>query len=84
MRHLIVVLGLTLNVYRCSLARATGPFSSNGSFFLVQRERQAVSETESLKKHASSSFIRHHVTLEFNSDTSRAFYTANLKNWEII
>ena len=32
MRHLIVVLELTFHVNRCSLARATGPFSSHGSF----------------------------------------------------
>ena len=37
--HLIVVLGLTLNVYRCSLARATGHFCPHGRFCLVQRER---------------------------------------------
>ena len=30
-RHLIVVLGLTLHVNRCSLARATGPFSSTAA-----------------------------------------------------
>ena len=39
MRHLAIVLELTLHVYRCSLARATGPFSSQGSFCLVQREQ---------------------------------------------
>ena len=39
MRHLIVVLGLRLHVNRCSLVSATGPFSSNGSFYLLQRER---------------------------------------------
>ena len=39
MHHLIVVPGLTLNVYRRSLARATGPFSSHGSFCFVQREQ---------------------------------------------
>ena len=36
MRHRIVVLGVILNMYRCSLARATGPFSSQGSFGLVE------------------------------------------------
>ena len=36
MRHLIVVLGLTLHVNRCSLARATGLFFSHGSFYLVK------------------------------------------------
>ena len=36
MRHLSAVLGLKFYVYRCSLARATGPFSLNGSFFLVE------------------------------------------------
>ena len=39
MRQLAVVLGFSLDVNRCSLARATGPFSSHGSFCLVQRER---------------------------------------------
>ena len=33
MRHHIVVLGLTLHVYRCSLVRATRPFFSHGSFW---------------------------------------------------
>ena len=46
MRHPIVVLRLKLYVYRCSLARATGPFSSHGSFCLVQRERPATSLRE--------------------------------------
>ena len=39
MRNPVVVLGLTLDVYRCSLARTTGPFSSHSSFWLVQRKR---------------------------------------------
>ena len=39
MRHPIAVLGPALGVYKCSLARATGPFSSHGCFCLVQRER---------------------------------------------
>ena len=34
--HLIVVLGLTFHVNRCSLARATGPDFPNGSFCLVK------------------------------------------------
>ena len=62
MRHTTVVLGLTLNVCRCSLARVTGPFSSQESFCLVQRERQPVYEAESLKKHVPSTFLRHHFT----------------------
>ena len=36
MRHPIVVLGPTFHVYKCSLVRVTGPFSSHGSFFLVK------------------------------------------------
>ena len=36
MRHLIVVLGRTLNVNRFSLARAAGPVFSHGSFCLVK------------------------------------------------
>ena len=36
MRHLIVVLELTLHVNRCSLARATGPVFSHGSFCLMK------------------------------------------------
>jgi len=36
MRHLIVVLGLTLHVNRCSLARATRPVFSHGNFCLVK------------------------------------------------
>ena len=40
MRHLIVVLGLTLYVYRCLLARATGPFFSHGSFCFVANGRK--------------------------------------------
>ena len=39
MRHPFVVLGLTFQVNRCPLARATGLFPSNGSFCLVQRGR---------------------------------------------
>ena len=39
LRHLIVVLGMTLNVYKFSLAKATGPFVSHGSFCPVQRKR---------------------------------------------
>ena len=35
MRNLIVVLGLTFHVKRCSLARATGPVFSHGSFYLA-------------------------------------------------
>ena len=76
MRHPIVVLGLTFNVHRCSLARATGLFSSHGSFRLVQRERPG--------KPSSSTLVRNHSTPGFNSNTSRAFCTANLKSWEII
>ena len=41
MHHVIVVRGLTLHGYRCSLARATGPFSSHGNFCLVQRNGRA-------------------------------------------
>ena len=41
MRHPIFVLGLIFNVHRCSLARATGPFSSHGRLCHVQRERRA-------------------------------------------
>ena len=46
MRHLlVVVLGLTLNMCRCSLARATGPFSCHGSLCLVEvNGRETVSE----------------------------------------
>ena len=36
MRHLIVVLELTLHVNRCSLARATGPVFLHGSFCLMK------------------------------------------------
>ena len=36
MRHLAVVLGLTMHVNRFSLARATGPVFSPGSFCLVK------------------------------------------------
>ena len=54
MRHLIFILGLTLHMYRCSFTSPTGPFPAHGSSFLVQRERQTVSETELLKKHVSS------------------------------
>ena len=36
MRHLIVVLGLTLHFNRCSPARATGPIFFHGSFCLVK------------------------------------------------
>ena len=41
MSHLIVVLEVTLNVHRCLLARATGPFSSHDSFWLVQKSHGA-------------------------------------------
>ena len=37
MRQLIVVLGLTSHVYRCSLARATGPFSHTVASASLQR-----------------------------------------------
>ena len=36
MRHLIFVLGPTLHLNRCSLARATGLFFFHGSFCLVK------------------------------------------------
>ena len=72
MRHLIFVLGLTLDVYRCSLARATGPFSSHGSFCLVQRERTG--------KLPSSTFVRRHSTPGFDSNTSLAFA---LRTWRV-
>ena len=45
--HLIVILGLKLHVNRFSLARATGPFPSNGSFCLVQRGRPVKPSRES-------------------------------------
>ena len=81
MRHLIFVLGLTLNMYRCALAITTGPFSSHCSFCLVQRERpgKAVKETYFL-----STSVLHHSTPRSNSNTSRAFCTANFKRWEMI
>ena len=58
MRHLIAALGLTLNVYRCSLEIATGLFSSHGSFCLVAKAGKAVSgrseEAQSISKSALS------------------------------
>ena len=47
-RHLIVFLRLILHINRCLLANATGPFSSNGSFCLVQRKRPGKPSRESL------------------------------------
>ena len=56
MRRPIAVLGLTLHVNRCSLASAMGPFSSNGSFCLVQRERSGIPSRESLLHDSTQSF----------------------------
>ena len=50
------------------LAREShGDFSSHGSFCLVQREWKTVSESASLKKHVSSTFLRH----RFTQDSTR-------------
>ena len=64
MRNLIVVLGLTLHVNRCSLASATGPFFSNGSSCLVQRERR------------EGRLTRVYSTIELNPPS--VFYTTDL------
>ena len=51
MCHLIVVPELTLNVCSCSLTRATGPFTSHGSFcFVKENGRAPVSERSGVEQ----------------------------------
>ena len=82
MSHLIAVLKLKLDVYRCSLTREPRFFSSHGSYCLVQRERPTASETAPLKKYVRSTLLLHHLTPGFNSNTPRSLYTANLESCE--
>ena len=74
MRHLIVIHGLILHVNRGLLARATGPFSSHGSFCLVEVNDRAT-------RRVAQSVRRNVVTLLHDSTriTSRGFYTANFE-----
>ena len=48
MRHPGVVVGLTLDVYRCSLARATGPFSNQVRLIRISQ----ISRVTKIKKAA--------------------------------
>ena len=77
MRHPAVVLGLTLNAHRCSLARATGPLSSHGCFCLVQRERPGKPSPK--EAFFLSTFFSHRLTPRSNSNTPRAFYAGTCR-----